>query len=92
MLTGSPIAKLVDGCTWCNGTLISWIPGNEHRGSVQRRRGSGGTDEMTRVGVVAENGMDAVFPRSDFRRRRIGWRAMMAAGRGHGGVSVEEAE
>ena len=25
-----PIAKLVDECTWCNGTLINWIPGNEH--------------------------------------------------------------
>jgi hypothetical protein len=25
-----PIAKLVDESTWCNGTLISWIPGNEH--------------------------------------------------------------
>jgi hypothetical protein len=24
------IAKLVDECTWCNGTLISWIPGYEH--------------------------------------------------------------
>jgi hypothetical protein len=25
-----PIAKLVDECTWCNGTLINWIPRNEH--------------------------------------------------------------
>ncbi len=25
-----PIAKLVDESTWCNGTLISWILGNEH--------------------------------------------------------------
>ena len=25
-----PIAKLVDECTRCNGTLINWIPGNEH--------------------------------------------------------------
>jgi hypothetical protein len=25
-----PITKFVDECTWCNGTLISWIPGNEH--------------------------------------------------------------
>ena len=25
-----PIAKLVDECTWCNGTLVSWIPGNEY--------------------------------------------------------------
>lgn len=25
-----PIAKLVDECTWCNGALVSWIPGNEH--------------------------------------------------------------
>jgi hypothetical protein len=39
-----PIAKLVDECTsWCNGTLISWIPGNEHiegaeGGEEDRRR------------------------------------------------------
>lgn len=25
-----PIAKLVDECTRCNGTLVSWIPGDEH--------------------------------------------------------------
>jgi hypothetical protein len=25
-----PVAKLVDESTGCNGTLISWIPGNEH--------------------------------------------------------------
>ena len=25
-----PITKLVDECTWCNGTLINWIPGNEY--------------------------------------------------------------
>jgi len=26
-----PIAKLVDESTWCNRTLIIWIPGNEHK-------------------------------------------------------------
>jgi hypothetical protein len=25
-----PVAKLVDESTWCNGTLVGWIPGNEH--------------------------------------------------------------
>lgn len=31
-----PIAKLVDECARCNGTLISWIPGNEH---IERAEG-----------------------------------------------------
>jgi hypothetical protein len=25
-----PVAKFVDESPWCNGTLISWILGNEH--------------------------------------------------------------
>lgn len=31
-----PIAELVDECTRCHGTLISWIPGNEH---IERAEG-----------------------------------------------------
>lgn len=31
-----PISKLVDKCTRCNGTLISWIPGDEH---IERAEG-----------------------------------------------------
>jgi hypothetical protein len=43
-----PIAELVDECTWCNGTLISWIPGNENiegAESGEEGRGRRGNDE-----------------------------------------------
>jgi hypothetical protein len=43
------------------------------RGSGEQRRGSGGAEGMTRVGVGVAHGMsDAVLPRSDLRRGRIG--------------------
>jgi hypothetical protein len=31
-----PIAKLVDECTWSNGTLINWVLGNEHVEGAER--------------------------------------------------------
>ena len=68
-----PIAKLVDERTWSDETLISWIPGNEHVEGAESGEYGQGSEGMTRVGIGVEHKMlDAIFPISDLRRRRIG--------------------
>ncbi len=54
-----PIAKLVDECTWSNGALICWIPGNEHIEGAESgeecwwRRGEGWGRGLYSLGFAA---------------------------------------